>query len=90
MLTQKMADLPKQRIIPDCSSFTNVAIDYFGPTFVRNGKGTIQCCDVVFTHPTIKAVHLAVANCLDTDACINVSSAEVKLLIFNLTMQQTS
>ena len=34
---QKMADLPKVRIVPDLLPFTNMGVDYFGPVKVRKG-----------------------------------------------------
>ena len=68
---QKMADLPKERILPDYPPFTNVGIDYFGPIVVSKGRGTVKRYGVVFTCLTSRAVHLEVANSLDTDACMN-------------------
>ncbi|XDV39580.1 hypothetical protein PO909_008806 [Leuciscus waleckii] len=35
MQEQRMADLPKERILPDKPPFTNVGVDYFGPITVR-------------------------------------------------------
>lgn len=64
---QKMADLPMERILP----FTNVGVDYFGPIVVKRGRSLCKCYGVIFTCLSSRAVHLEVANSLDTEACIN-------------------
>ncbi|XP_038154235.1 uncharacterized protein LOC119791920 [Cyprinodon tularosa] len=69
---QKMAPLPEDRLVPDKPPFTNVGIDYFGPFEVKRGRGTVKRYGVMFTCLTIRAVHIEVADSLDTSACINV------------------
>lgn len=44
-----MADLPKERILPDNPPFTNVGVDYFGPIEVKRGRGTAKRYGVIFT-----------------------------------------
>lgn len=68
---QKMADLPKGRVTPDSPPFTNVGADYFGPIIVKRGRSEIKRYGVIFTCLATRAVHLEVANSLDTDSCIN-------------------
>lgn len=68
---QKMASLPEDRLIPDHPPFTNVGMDYFGPFEVKRGRVTVKRYGVLFTCLTIRAVHIEVADSLDTSSCIN-------------------
>ncbi|KAK0136825.1 hypothetical protein N1851_026997 [Merluccius polli] len=68
---QKMSDLPKDRVSSDHPPFSHVGVDYFGPILVKRGRGQAKRYGVLFTCLTSRAVHLKVAESLDTDSCIN-------------------
>ncbi|KAK5933229.1 hypothetical protein CgunFtcFv8_004874 [Champsocephalus gunnari] len=66
-----MADLPKDRVLPDEPPFTNVGVDYFGPFEIQRGRSLVKRYGVIFACLAIRAVHIEVAYSLDTDSCIN-------------------
>lgn len=70
-MEQKMADLPRERIVPDLPPFTNVGVDYFGPVEIQRGRTTCKLYGVIFICMVSRAVYLKVAHSLETDACIN-------------------
>lgn len=67
---QKMADLPADRLTPT-PPFTYCAVDYFGPWYVREGRKELKRYGVLFTCLATRAIHLEVANSLETDSYIN-------------------
>lgn len=66
-----MANLPKDRLLPDKPPFTNTGVDFFGPFEVSRGCSKVKRYGVLFTCLTTRAVHLEVAHSLDTSSCIN-------------------
>ena len=71
VLEQKMADLPVDRLTPDEPPFSRVGVDYFGPLEVKRGRSVVKRYGVLFTCLTVRAVHLEMADSLDTSSCIN-------------------
>ena len=67
---QKIASLPKDRIIPDESPFSRVGVDYFVPLQVKVKRSRLKRYNVIFTCLASRAVHLEVAASLDTDSYI--------------------
>ena len=71
-MSQFMAPLPADRVTPDEPPFTRVGIDYFGPIIVKRGRSDVKRYGALFTCLQIRAVHIEMAESLETDAFINV------------------
>ena len=69
--TQKMADLPVERLISDKPPFSYVGIDCFGPFMVKVGRSEVKRYGCVFTCLSIRAVHIEKLDSLDTDSFLN-------------------
>ncbi len=66
-----MADLPRDRLLPDNPPLTYTGVDYFGPFLIKRGRSLMKRYGVLFTCLTVRAIHIEVANSLDTSSCIN-------------------
>ena len=67
---QKMADLPKSRTEP-APPFTYCGVDFFGPWHIQRGGAVVKRYGALFTCLASRAVHLEVADSLETDSFIN-------------------
>ena len=63
----RMADLPADRF-DDSRPFSTIGIDYFGPLTVKRFRKTEKRYGLLVTCLATRAVHLEVANSLDTDS----------------------
>ncbi|XP_068221310.1 uncharacterized protein [Palaemon carinicauda] len=69
-LTQKMADLPKDRVEMS-SPFTYSAVDYLGPFIIKEGRKELKRYGVLFTCMSTRAIHIETAHSLSTDSFLN-------------------
>ena len=67
-----MSDLPACRVSGSLPAFTYTGVDYFGPFSIHDGRKEVKRYGVIFTCMASRAVHLEVANTLQTDTFINV------------------
>lgn len=65
-----MAPLPSVRVNTAWGAFTNVGVDYFGPIYVKRGRGVEKRYGCLFTCLQSRAVHLEVAYSLSADSFI--------------------
>ena len=72
-MTPKMADLPGERF-DHTRPFSSVGLDYLGPMTVRKFRKTEKRYILLVTCLATRAIHLEVANSLDTDAWLSVAS----------------
>ena len=70
-LHQKMADLPSARVKPDEPAFSSTGMDYFGPFEIKQGRSTRKRYGVIFTCMSSRAVHIEVADTMETSSCID-------------------
>ncbi|PFX24881.1 hypothetical protein AWC38_SpisGene10528 [Stylophora pistillata] len=67
---QRMSDLPEDRL-ESTPPFTYCAVHYFGPFAVKNGHTELKRYGVLFTCLASRAIHLEIANSLETDSFLN-------------------
>ena len=65
-----MADLPSARMAERKAPFSHTGVDFFGPITVTKYRRTEKRYGCLFTCLTTRAVHLEIANSLDTDSLI--------------------
>ncbi|XP_071482161.1 uncharacterized protein [Diadema antillarum] len=68
-LTQKMSDLPPDRITP-APPFTYCGMDCFGPWMIKEGRKELKRYGLLFTCMASRAVHIETLNDMSTDAFI--------------------
>ena len=68
--TQMMSDLPHDRLMSNKPPFSCVSVDCFGHFLIRQGRSDLKRYGVLFTCLTTRAVHVEIANTLNTDSFI--------------------
>ena len=68
---QMMADLPRNRVVPDEPPFTRTGVDLFGPFDIKRGRSTVKRYGVIFTCLASRAAHIEMATSLETDSFIH-------------------
>ncbi len=69
--TQRMADLPSDRVTPHKPPFAVTGIDCFGPFYVKRGRAQVKRYGCIFTCLSIRAIHIEKLESLDSDAFVN-------------------
>ena len=67
---QRMSDLPEDRL-ESTPPFTYCAVDFFGPFVIKERRKELKRYGVLFTCMTSRAIHIEIANSLETDLFIN-------------------
>ena len=69
-MNQMMGDLPRPRLTPHEPPFTYTGVDFFGPFYVKRGRGTEKVYGCIFVCFTSRAIHIEDVGSLETDAFI--------------------
>ena len=64
-----MADLPQERC-QEAAPFTYTGVDMFGPIIIKQRRSLLKRYGVLFTCFASRAVHIEVANAIDSDSFI--------------------
>jgi len=70
-LTPFMASLPAYRLEVGLPVFSNTGVDYFGPLEIKQGRKRLKRWGCLFTCLNTRAVHLEIAESLETDSFPN-------------------
>ena len=68
--TQKMSDLPEERVSPEEAPFTYCGLDMFGPFTIKEGRKELKRYGQIFTCFSCRAVHIETTTTMDTDSFI--------------------
>ena len=68
--SQKMANLPPDRVEEGEPPFTSTGVDYFGPFYTTRGRKKVKKYGVIFTCLSVRAVHIEIAESMSTDSFI--------------------
>ena len=66
----RMAPLPKSRVTMLGGAFMATGVDYFGPLHVRRGRTMFKLWGVIFRCFATRAVHIELAESLDTNSAL--------------------
>lgn len=66
-MKQMMGDLPKARLTPYEPPFTYTGLDFFGPFYVKRGRGTEKVYGCIFVCFTTRAIHIEDVGSLEAD-----------------------
>ena len=67
----RTGNLPARRLTPFLSPFTHTIVDLFGPIHIKQRRSEQKSWCVLFCCANVRAVHLEVAETLETDALLN-------------------
>ncbi|XP_038063138.1 uncharacterized protein LOC119733842 [Patiria miniata] len=70
-MTQRMADLPKDRVTPGLAPFSMNGVDFFGSFMIKRTRSELKRYGCIFTCLATRAVHLEVCHNLETSSFIN-------------------
>ena len=70
-MSQKMADLPPERCLPDQPAFAYVGVDLFGPIYVKQGHVDLKWYSCLYTRFNSRAVYIKKLDSFKTGTFIN-------------------